>query len=147
MGFARTGALNTFAEKIRRNIRMARLAGVDLPREKRMEIALTYIYGVGRTRAKQTLEATGVSPDLRARDLSDDDLVRLRDYIDANYRVEGDLRREVAADIRRKVEIGCYQGIRHRRGLPVHGQRTKTNARTRKGPKKTIAGKKKAGKK
>jgi small subunit ribosomal protein S13 len=126
---------------------MARLSGVDLPREKRMEIALTYIYGLGRTRAKQTLEATGVSPDLRARDLTDDDLVRLRDYIDANFRVEGDLRREVAADIRRKVEIGCYQGVRHRRGLPVHGQRTKTNARTRKGPKKTIAGKKKAGKK
>jgi small subunit ribosomal protein S13 len=126
---------------------MARLSGVDLPREKRMEIALTYIYGMGRTRAKQTLEATGVSPDLRARDLTDDDVVRLRDYIDANFRVEGDLRREVAADIRRKVEIGCYQGVRHRRGLPVHGQRTKTNARTRKGPKKTIAGKKKAGKK
>jgi small subunit ribosomal protein S13 len=126
---------------------MARLAGVDLPREKRMEIALTYIYGVGRTRAKQTLEATGVSPDLRARDLSDDDVVRLRDYIDEHFKVEGDLRREVAADIRRKVEIGCYQGVRHRRGLPVHGQRTKTNARTRKGPKKTIAGKKKAGKK
>jgi small subunit ribosomal protein S13 len=126
---------------------MARLAGVDLPREKRMEIALTYIYGVGRTRAKQTLEATGVSPDLRARDLSDEDLVKLRDHLEANYKVEGDLRREVAADIRRKVEIGCYQGIRHRRGLPVHGQRTKTNARTRKGPKKTIAGKKKAGKK
>jgi small subunit ribosomal protein S13 len=126
---------------------MARLAGVDLPREKRMEIALTYIYGVGRTRAKQTLEATGVSPDLRARDLSDDDVVRLREYLDANYKIEGDLRREVAADIRRKVEIGCYAGIRHRRGLPVHGQRTKTNARTRKGPKKTIAGKKKAGKK
>jgi small subunit ribosomal protein S13 len=126
---------------------MARLAGVDLPREKRMEIALTYIYGVGRTRAKQTLEATGVSPDLRARDLSDDDLVKLRDFLDANYKIEGDLRREVAADIRRKIEIGCYEGIRHRRGLPVHGQRTKTNARTRKGPKKTIAGKKKAGKK
>jgi small subunit ribosomal protein S13 len=126
---------------------MARLAGVDLPREKRMEIALTYIYGLGRTRAKQTLEATGVSPDLRARDLSDDDLVRLRDYIDANYKVEGDLRREVAADIRRKIEIGSYQGIRHRRGLPVHGQRTKTNARTRKGPKRTVAGKKKPGKK
>jgi small subunit ribosomal protein S13 len=126
---------------------MARLAGVDLPRDKRMEIALTYIYGVGPTRAKQTLDATGVSPDLRARDLTDEDLVRLRDYIDANYRVEGDLRREVAADIRRKVEIGSYQGLRHRRGLPVHGQRTKTNARTRKGPKKTIAGKKKAGKK
>jgi small subunit ribosomal protein S13 len=126
---------------------MARLAGVDLPREKRMEIALTYIYGVGRTRAKQTLAATGVSPDLRARDLTDDDVVALREYLDANYKIEGDLRREVAADIRRKVEIGCYQGIRHRRGLPVHGQRTKTNARTRKGPKKTIAGKKKAGKK
>jgi small subunit ribosomal protein S13 len=126
---------------------MARLAGVDLPREKRMEIALTYIYGVGRTRAKEALAATGVSPDLRARDLGDDDLIRLRDYIDGNFKVEGDLRREVAADIRRKIEIGCYQGIRHRRGLPVHGQRTKTNARTRKGPKKTIAGKKKAGKK
>ncbi len=126
---------------------MARLAGVDLPREKRMEVALTYIYGIGRTRAKQTLEATGVSPDLRARDLSDEDLVRLRDHIEVSFRVEGDLRREVAADIRRKVEIGCYQGVRHRRGLPVHGQRTKTNARTRKGPKKTIAGKKKAGKK
>jgi small subunit ribosomal protein S13 len=126
---------------------MARLAGVDLPREKRMEIALTYIYGVGRTRAKEALAATGVSPDLRARDLGDEDLVKLRDYIDGNFKVEGDLRREVAADIRRKIEIGCYQGIRHRRGLPVHGQRTKTNARTRKGPKKTIAGKKKAGKK
>jgi small subunit ribosomal protein S13 len=126
---------------------MARLAGVDLPRDKRLEVALTYIYGVGRTRAKQTLDATGVSPDLRARDLGDEDLVRLRDYIEANYQVEGDLRREVAADIRRKIEIGAYEGIRHRRGLPVHGQRTKTNARTRKGPKKTIAGKKKAGKK
>ena len=123
---------------------MARLAGVDLPREKRMVIALTYIYGVGPTRAKETLEATGISPDLRARDLSDEDLVKLRDHIDANFRVEGDLRREVAADIRRKIEIGCYQGLRHRRGLPVHGQRTKTNARTRKGPKKTMAGKKKA---
>jgi small subunit ribosomal protein S13 len=126
---------------------MARLAGVDLPREKRLEIALTYIYGVGRTRAKQTLDATGVSPDLRVRDLTDEDVVKLRDHIEANYRVEGDLRREVAADIRRKIEIGCYEGVRHRRGLPVHGQRTKTNARTRKGPKKTIAGKKKAGKK
>ncbi|HEX2904717.1 MAG TPA: 30S ribosomal protein S13 [Jatrophihabitans sp.] len=123
---------------------MARLSGVDLPREKRMIVALTYIYGVGPTRAKETLEATGISPDLRARDLSDEDLVKLRDHIDANYRVEGDLRREVAADIRRKIEIGCYQGLRHRRGLPVHGQRTKTNARTRKGPKKTMAGKKKA---
>jgi small subunit ribosomal protein S13 len=123
---------------------MARLAGVDLPREKRMEVALTYIYGVGPSRAKETLAATGVSPDLRARDLSDEDLIKLRDYIDGNFRVEGDLRREVAADIRRKIEIGCYQGLRHRRGLPVHGQRTKTNARTRKGPKKTMAGKKKA---
>jgi small subunit ribosomal protein S13 len=126
---------------------MARLAGVDLPRDKRLEVALTYIYGVGRTRALQTLHETGVSPDLRARDLGDEDLVKLRDYIDASYKVEGDLRREVAADIRHKIEIGCYQGIRHRRGLPVNGQRTKTNARTRKGPKKTIAGKKKAGKK
>jgi small subunit ribosomal protein S13 len=126
---------------------MARLVGVDLPRDKRMEIALTYIYGIGKTRSQQTLSATGVSPDLRVRDLSDEDLVRLRDHIDANYRVEGDLRREVAQDIRRKIEIGCYQGIRHRRGLPVHGQRTHTNARTRTGPKKTVAGKKKAGKK
>jgi small subunit ribosomal protein S13 len=123
---------------------MARLAGVDLPREKRMEIALTYIYGIGRTSAKETLAATGVSPDLRAKDLTDEDLLKLRDYIDEHFRVEGDLRREVAADIRRKVEIGCYQGIRHRRGLPVHGQRTKTNARSSKGPRKTIAGKKKA---
>ncbi len=126
---------------------MARLVGVDLPRDKRMEIALTYIYGIGKTRAHQSLAATGVSPDLRARDLADDQLVRLREWIDANYKIEGDLRREVAQDIRRKIEIGCYQGLRHRRGLPVHGQRTKTNARTRKGPKKTIAGKKKAGKK
>ena len=126
---------------------MARLSGVDLPREKRLEVALTYIYGVGRTRAKRTLIETGVSPDTRVRDLSDDDLVKLRDWIEANYRVEGDLRREVASDIRRKIEIGCYQGIRHRRGLPVRGQRTHTNARTRKGPKKTVAGKKKAGKK
>ena len=126
---------------------MARLAGVDLPRDKRLEVALTYIYGVGRTRALQTLKATGVSPDLRARDLSDEDVVKLRDYIESNYQIEGDLRREVASDIRRKIEIGAYEGIRHRRGLPVHGQRTKTNARTRKGPKKTIAGKKKAGKK
>ena len=123
---------------------MARLAGVDLPREKRLEIALTYIYGVGRTRAAEALAATGVSPDLRARDLGDEELVKLRDYIDANFKVEGDLRREVAADIRRKVEIGCYEGVRHRRGLPVHGQRTRTNARTRKGPKKTVAGKKRA---
>jgi len=122
---------------------MARLSGVDLPREKRMEIALTYIYGIGRTRAQQTLAETGVSPDVRVKDLSEDDLVKLRDHIDGSYKVEGDLRREVAQDIRRKIEIGCYQGIRHRRGLPVHGQRTHTNARTRKGPKKTVAGKKK----
>ena len=126
---------------------MARLVGVDLPREKRMEIALTYIYGIGKHHAKETLAATGVSPDQRVKDLGDEDLLKLRDYIDEHFRVEGDLRREVAGDIRRKVEIGCYQGMRHRRGLPVHGQRTKTNARTRKGPRKTIAGKKKAGKK
>lgn len=126
---------------------MARLVGVDLPREKRLEVALTYIYGVGRTRAQEALEATGVDPSLRVRDLNDEQLVKLRDYIETNFKVEGDLRREVAADIRRKVEIGCYQGLRHRRGLPVRGQRTKTNARTRKGPKRTVAGKKKAGKK
>ena len=126
---------------------MARLVGVDLPRDKRLEVALTYIYGVGRTRAHDTLTATGISPDLRVRDLSDEHLVQLRDYIEGNFKVEGDLRREVAADIRRKVEIGAYQGLRHRRGLPVHGQRTRTNARTRKGPKRTVAGKKKAGKK
>jgi small subunit ribosomal protein S13 len=126
---------------------MARLVGVDLPREKRLEVALTYIYGIGRTRALQTLKESGVSGDIRVRDLTDEDLVRLRDWIEANYRIEGDLRREVAADIRRKIEIGCYQGLRHRRGLPVHGQRTHTNARSRKGPKKTVAGKKKAGKK
>jgi len=125
---------------------MARIVGVDLPRDKRMAVALTYIYGVGRTRAAQALEATGISPDLRARDLTDEQAVALRDWIEANVQVEGDLRREVAADIRRKIEIGCYQGIRHRRGLPVHGQRTHTNARTRKGPRKTVAGKKKAGK-
>jgi small subunit ribosomal protein S13 len=126
---------------------MARLSGVDLPREKRMEIALTYIYGIGRTRSMEILQATGISPDLRSRDLTDEDIAALREYIENNYRVEGDLRREVQADIRRKIEIGCYQGIRHRRGLPVRGQRTKTNARGRKGPKKTVAGKKKAGKK
>ena len=123
---------------------MARLAGVDLPREKRLEIALTYIYGIGRTRARETLAQTGIIPDTRVRELTDDELIKLRDWIDATYKVEGDLRREVAQDIRRKVEIGCYQGVRHRRGLPVHGQRTKTNARTRKGPKRTVAGKKKA---
>jgi small subunit ribosomal protein S13 len=126
---------------------MARLSGVDLPRAKRLEVALTYIYGVGRTRSKELLAATGISPDLRARDLGDDDILKLRDYIESNFKVEGDLRREVQADIRRKIEIGCYEGLRHRRGLPVRGQRTKTNARTAKGPKKTVAGKKKAGKK
>ena len=126
---------------------MARLAVVDLPRDKRLEVALTYVYGIGRTRAQQSCAQTGISPDLRVKDLTDEDLVKLRDWIDATYKTEGDLRREVAADIRRKVEIGCYQGLRHRRGLPVHGQRTHTNARTRKGPRRAIAGKKKVGKK
>ncbi|MER3452870.1 MAG: 30S ribosomal protein S13 [Acidimicrobiia bacterium] len=123
---------------------MARIAGVDIPREKRLEIALTYIYGIGRTRAREICERTGIDADTRVRDLTDEEIVRLRNDIDANYKVEGDLRREVAQDIKRKIEIGCYQGIRHRRGLPVRGQRTHTNARTRKGPKKTVAGKKKA---
>ena len=123
---------------------MARLVGVDLPREKRLEIALTYIYGVGRTRAQQAVAATGISPEVRVKDLDEAQLVALRDFLEGNYKLEGDLRREVAADIRRKVEIGCYEGLRHRRGLPVRGQRTKTNARTRKGPKRTVAGKKKA---
>lgn len=124
---------------------MARLAGVDLPREKRLEIALTYIYGIGRTSSQQIIAATSLDPNTRVKDLADDDLVKLRDHIEENFRVEGDLRREVNADIRRKIEIGCYEGLRWRRGLPVRGQRTKTNARTRKGPKKTVAGKKKAG--
>jgi small subunit ribosomal protein S13 len=124
---------------------MARLAGVDIPRDKRVVIALTYIYGIGRTRSVEILKQVEIDESIRVKDLSDDQLVSLRDYIDANYKVEGDLRREVAADIRRKVEIGSYEGLRHRRGLPVRGQRTKTNARTRKGPKKTVAGKKKAG--
>lgn len=122
---------------------MARLVGVDLPRDKRVEVGLTYIYGVGRTRSQETLAATGINPDTRVKDLTEEDLVKLRDYLEGNFKLEGDLRREVQADIRRKVEIGCYQGIRHRRGLPVRGQRTHTNARTRKGPKKTVAGKKK----
>jgi small subunit ribosomal protein S13 len=125
---------------------MARLVGVDLPRDKRVEVALTYIYGIGRTRAQALLTATGVNPDMRVHELGDEELVKLRDHIEANFQVEGDLRREVSADIRRKVEIGSYQGRRHRQGLPVRGQRTKTNARTRKGPKRTVAGKKKAGK-
>lgn len=122
---------------------MARLVGVDLPREKRVEIALTYIFGVGRTRSQEMLTATGVNPNVRVKDLPESDLVKLRDYIEGNFKIEGDLRREIAADIRRKVEIQCYQGIRHRRGLPVRGQRTHTNARTRKGPRVAIAGKKK----
>jgi small subunit ribosomal protein S13 len=123
---------------------MARIVGVDLPRDKRMEVALTYIYGIGRTRSNEILTATGIDRDMRTKDLSDEQLSQLRDYIEGNLKIEGDLRREVQADIRRKIEIGCYQGIRHRRGMPVRGQRTKTNARTRKGPKRTIAGKKKA---
>ncbi len=122
---------------------MARIAGVDIPREKRVEIALTYIYGIGRTRSIKTLEETKIDKNIRVKDLSDDQLVALRDHIEGTYKVEGELRRDVASDIRRKVEIGSYQGIRHRKGLPVHGQRTKTNARTRKGPKRTVAGKKK----
>jgi small subunit ribosomal protein S13 len=123
---------------------MARLVGVDLPREKRVEVALTYIFGVGRTTAQKAVAATSIDPSTRVKDLGDDQLVALRDYLEANVQLEGDLRREVAADIRRKVEIGTYEGLRHRRGLPVRGQRTKTNARTRKGPKRTVAGKKKA---
>ena len=124
---------------------MARLVGVDLPRDKRVEIALTYIYGIGRTRAQLLLEQTGVDPNMRVHQLGDDELVKLRDEIERQgFQIEGDLRREVQGDIRRKIEIGSYQGRRHRMGLPVRGQRTKTNARTRKGPKRTVAGKKKA---
>ncbi|WP_338750561.1 30S ribosomal protein S13 [Janibacter alittae] len=123
---------------------MARLVGVDLPREKRVEVALTYIFGVGRTTAQKAVAATEIDPATRVKDLGDDQLVALRDWLEENVQLEGDLRREVAADIRRKVEIGTYAGLRHRRGLPVRGQRTKTNARTRKGPKRTVAGKKKA---
>ncbi len=122
---------------------MARIAGVDIPNNKRVEIALTYIYGIGRKSAQDILAATGISPDLRAKDLTDDDISKLRDELEANYTVEGDLRREVAMNIKNMVEINCYRGIRHRKGLPVRGQRTKTNARTRKGPVKTIANKKK----
>ena len=122
---------------------MARIAGVDLPRDKRVEIGLTYIYGIGRRSSNEILKATGVSPDIRVRDLTEDDVSKLREYIDHHYTVEGDLRRQVALDIKRLTEIGCYRGTRHRRGLPVRGQRSKTNARTRKGPKKTIANKKK----
>ena len=126
---------------------MARIAGVDIPRDKRVEIALTYIYGIGPTRSVKVLTDTNIDKNIRVKDLTDDQLVAIRDYLEGNYKVEGDLRRDVAADIRRKVEIGSYQGIRHRKGLPVHGQRTKTNARTRKGPKRTVAGKKKAARK
>jgi small subunit ribosomal protein S13 len=122
---------------------MARISGVDIPREKRLEISLTYIFGIGRTRSQAVCDRTGIDPSTRVRDLTDEEVARLRQDIDANYKVEGDLRRDIAQDIKRKMEIGCYQGIRHRRGLPVHGQRTHTNARTRKGPKKTVAGKKK----
>jgi small subunit ribosomal protein S13 len=122
---------------------MARIAGVDIPNNKRVEIALTYIYGIGRKSAQDILAATGINPDLRAKDLTDDDISKLRDELEANYTVEGDLRREVALNIKNMVEINCYRGIRHRKGLPVRGQRTKTNARTRKGPVKTIANKKK----
>ncbi|HEY7796555.1 MAG TPA: 30S ribosomal protein S13 [Microbacteriaceae bacterium] len=123
---------------------MARIAGVDIPREKRVEISLTYIFGIGRTRSIEALTETGIDKNTRVKDLTDDQLVALRDYIEANLKVEGDLRRDVSSNIRRKVEIGSYQGIRHRKGLPVRGQRTKTNARGRKGPKRTVAGKKKA---
>ena len=123
---------------------MARIAGVDLPREKRIEIALTYIYGIGRNIADDIIEATGVNPDTRVKDLTEQEIGKLRDYIDHNLKVEGDLRREVSMNIKRLMEIGCYRGLRHRKGLPVRGQNTKQNARTRKGPKKTIAGKKKA---
>jgi small subunit ribosomal protein S13 len=122
---------------------MARISGVDIPREKRLEISLTYIYGIGRTTSKLVCSQTSIDPDTRVRDLTDEEVVRLRNWIDANLKVEGDLRRHISQDIKRKMEIGSYQGIRHRRGLPVHGQRTHTNARTRKGPKKTVAGKKK----
>ena len=123
---------------------MARIAGVDVPREKRLEISLTYIFGIGRTRSQEICSALDISPDTRVRDLTDDEVARIRNHIEATFKVEGDLRREVAQDIKRKMEIGCWQGLRHRRGLPVRGQRTQTNARTRKGPKKTVAGKKKA---
>jgi small subunit ribosomal protein S13 len=122
---------------------MARIAGVDIPREKRLEVSLTYIYGIGHTMAQEICARTSVDPNTRVRDLTDEEVTRLRNDIDANLRVEGDLRRDVSQDIKRKMEINCYQGVRHRKGLPVHGQRTHTNARTRKGPKKTVAGKKK----
>ena len=123
---------------------MARISGVDIPREKRLAISLTYVFGIGRTTAAQVCEATGIDPNTRVRDLTDEEVNRVRSFVDQNYKVEGDLKRDVQQDIKRKMEIGCYQGLRHRKGLPVRGQRTQTNARTRKGPKKTVAGKKKA---
>jgi small subunit ribosomal protein S13 len=123
---------------------MARIAGIDIPREKRLEISLTYIFGIGRATAQKICEELSLDPNTRVRDLTDEEVNRIRTYVDANLRVEGDLRRDVAQDIKRKIEIGCYQGVRHRKGLPVHGQRTHTNARTRKGPRKTVANKKKA---
>jgi small subunit ribosomal protein S13 len=123
---------------------LARISGVDIPREKRLEISLTYIFGVGRQRSKEICSGVGISPNTRVRDLTDEEVAQLRTYVEQNLKVEGDLRREIAANIKRKVEIGSYEGLRHRRGLPVRGQRTRTNARTRKGPKKTVAGRKKA---
>jgi small subunit ribosomal protein S13 len=141
---SQVGAAVSQTFKKRKINNMARISGVDIPREKRVVISLTYIFGIGPTRSREILKATKISEDIRVKDLTDDQLIALRDNIDGNYKVEGDLRREVASDIRRKVEIGSYEGIRHRKGLPVRGQRTKTNARTRKGPKRTVAGKKKA---
>ena len=126
---------------------MARISGVDIPREKRLEVSLTYVFGIGRTTAKLICEQTDIDPDTRVRDLTDSEVNKIRGWIDSNLKVEGDLKRDIQQDIKRKMEIGCYQGLRHRRGLPVRGQRTHTNARTRKGPKKTVAGKKKVGRK
>jgi small subunit ribosomal protein S13 len=126
---------------------LARIAGVDLPRDKRVDVGLTYIYGIGRTNANKIVGGSGIDPSTKVRDLSEDEVIRIREFLDKNFKVEGDLRRDVASDIKRKIEIGCYQGVRHRRSLPVRGQRTHTNARTRKGPKKAIAGKKRVKKK
>src|SRR5262245_39052431 len=145
MGACRSSAPTraTSSARARRDERMARIAGVDIPREKRIEISLTYIFGIGRTRSAEICRALDISPDTRVRDLTDDEVARIRNYIETSFKVEGDLRREVQQDIKRKMEIGAWQGLRHRKGLPVRGQRTQTNARTRKGPKKTVAGKKK----
>jgi small subunit ribosomal protein S13 len=140
----KSGIVAADLQKTNRRNPMARVAGADIPDAKRVEIALTYIYGIGRTRSVEILKQTDISKDIRVKDLTDDQLVAIRDFIEGNFKVEGDLRRDVAADIRRKVEIGSYEGLRHRKCLPVRGQRTKTNARTRKGPKRTVAGKKKA---